>query len=138
MAVTQWSDFRVGDVVTVGKLHYDSLRKDKEPILRKGRYGIETIWQFHVEGKFRPCLILEVSSNCFRVWYATAHPKGDTPHIKLRGVQGLKEESFLEKVPEKIDWVHKCLLDKRIGSQDREANHYVMEELNQMILRAPK
>lgn len=136
MAPEQESDLSVGWVAVFITLHYNSLTHTT--IERdRGNY-VEKIAKCRIDGKFRPCLILGLKDDHFRVWYGTSHPKAEKSYIRLNRVQRLDNEGFLELVPEAIRWIHRRLKFETIGRQDREANDYVLEELNRMMLKASK
>ena len=136
MATEQESDLSVGWVAVFITLHYDSLTHTT--IERdRGNY-VEKIAECRIDGKFRPCLILGLKDDHFRVWCGTSHRKPEKNYIRLNRVQKLDNEGFLELVPDAIRWIHRGLKCEWIGRQDREANDYVWEKLNRMMLNATK
>src|SRR4051794_16780894 len=87
-----------GVVATFAKLHYDTFACGKT--IGPPRHALsEKVKQFSVEGKYRPCLILAVRDDHFRIWCATTHPDERRRYIPLRGVPRLRGESFLELDP---------------------------------------
>jgi len=138
MATRQEKNWCVGEVAWFAKLHYDTIQWHEEVIERDCDSPVETIRWYHIEGKLRPCLILEIEHDHFLVWCATTKKKAARSYIPLEGVHGLKSRGFLELDHEAIRWIHRNLADGWIGPQDREANGHVMEELQLLMHRAPK
>src|SRR5271155_3181157 len=103
-----------GGVGSFAKLHYKTFKCVGE-FRRRLRDRMETVKRFCIEGKYRPCLILQVQDDYYRVWCATTQRKDSC--IPLKDVQGLDGDGFLTLDPTEIYWIHKRLRGNWIGPQ---------------------
>ncbi len=132
--------WREGDLAYFTKLHYDRanyLGCEERPY----RHGMETIRYYEMEGKARPCLIIQAGERgSFLVWCSTGQDKTDDEnYIEVLGVQGekLKKRSYLRKDHSEIRWIHRKLAAGWIGPQDKIEFARVLKEFVRMRLSVP-
>src|SRR5437879_5917783 len=105
MAVTSDPEtWKEGQVARFHKLHYDTIRRVRLESISTP-HGTEEVGTYEVDGKARPCLILDYEDPFFRVWWC-ARPRDGRESRQVR-CPGTQERPFSFRLGHSwVDWVH--------------------------------